>query len=33
MDGMGDTFKSLKENWDWKEVKPDQGLLIYLMRA
>lgn len=31
--GMGETFQSLKSGWKWKIIKPDQGLLIYLMRA
>lgn len=31
--GMGETFQSLKSGWEWKIIKPDQGLLIYLMRA
>lgn len=31
--GMGETFQSLKSGWEWKIIKPYQGLLIYLMRA
>ena len=32
-EGFGKVFSDLKKHWEWQKVKPEDGLLIYLMRA